>query len=479
MPVEHMDLSAESKESQLKHAEALKKFEAQQRARSIIVPTDISQIKTRLRELGQPVTLFGEGPADRRERLRVVIASLELSDEELARVQEIMRQQPGKASGKAETHAVLKETVYTAASEELIQARQQIAVFSFDQAKSRIQTTGRIRSSEQEQFAEDKRAAELYEKTRSVALYGSQFADERPLTSVRFSPDGALIASCSLGTAVKVWTGDNLELKAELKGHEERVTSLAWHPEGNSLLCSSSADASCILWNLHPTTTTTTTSDSAPSTPHVMRRLRGHVGTVLFADFHPMGRIVGTCGQDTTFRLWDIETGIELLLQDGHYKECSSLAFHKDGGLVLSTDWAGVALLWDLRSGQVVQTFQGHIKKITCSSFSPNGYQAATGSADNMVRIWDLRKKKCGYCLPAHTSVISDVRYSHSGELLLSSSFDGTLKAWGARDFQLLRSLSGHTGKIMGADVATNERQYVSAGFDRTVKLWTLKNDDD
>lgn len=82
-----MELSESSKAAQLAHAETLHKFEAQQRSRSIIVPTSIEEVKTKLRELRQPVTLFGEGPADRRERLKEFIARLELDADELHRVQ--------------------------------------------------------------------------------------------------------------------------------------------------------------------------------------------------------------------------------------------------------------------------------------------------------------------------------------------------------------------------------------------------------
>lgn len=87
MQVEVMDLSEESREAQLKHAESLRSFEAQQRARSIIVPTAIEDVKAKLRELGHPVTLFGEGHADRRERLREVIAKIELKGEEVSQIQ--------------------------------------------------------------------------------------------------------------------------------------------------------------------------------------------------------------------------------------------------------------------------------------------------------------------------------------------------------------------------------------------------------
>ena len=89
MVVEEMDLSAESQASQLQHAETLRRFEAQQRSRAIVVPTTAEDVKRKLRELGHPVTLFGEGPADRRERLKQVIAALELDEEEAKQLQAI------------------------------------------------------------------------------------------------------------------------------------------------------------------------------------------------------------------------------------------------------------------------------------------------------------------------------------------------------------------------------------------------------
>ena len=45
-------------------------------ARQIQVSTDDGEVKAHLRQLGQPICLFGEGPADRRERLRNLLATL-------------------------------------------------------------------------------------------------------------------------------------------------------------------------------------------------------------------------------------------------------------------------------------------------------------------------------------------------------------------------------------------------------------------
>jgi U4/U6 small nuclear ribonucleoprotein PRP4 len=90
MLVQQMDLSEESKEAQLKHAETLRRFEAQQRARTLVVPTSVDDVKKKLRELGHAVTIFGEGPADRRERLREIIARMELNEEEVSDMQVCM-----------------------------------------------------------------------------------------------------------------------------------------------------------------------------------------------------------------------------------------------------------------------------------------------------------------------------------------------------------------------------------------------------
>ena len=65
----------------------LSRFESQKRARNIIVPTAIEDVKRKLRELGQPVTLFGEGHVDRRERLKESIAHIELGVEEAGHMQ--------------------------------------------------------------------------------------------------------------------------------------------------------------------------------------------------------------------------------------------------------------------------------------------------------------------------------------------------------------------------------------------------------
>lgn len=70
---EYMDLEDEmSKDRQ----QLLEEFERRKKARQINVSTDDSQVKLDLRHLGEPICIFGEGPADRRNRLKELLSVL-------------------------------------------------------------------------------------------------------------------------------------------------------------------------------------------------------------------------------------------------------------------------------------------------------------------------------------------------------------------------------------------------------------------
>ena len=64
--------------------------------------------------------------------------------------------------------------------------------------------------------------------------------------------------------------------------------------------------------------------------------MTGHQQRVCRVAFHPSGDYVGSASFDTTWRLWDVETAKELLLQEGHSKEVYAIDFQNDGALVAS-----------------------------------------------------------------------------------------------------------------------------------------------
>jgi WD40 repeat protein len=64
--------------------------------------------------------------------------------------------------------------------------------------------------------------------------------------------------------------------------------------------------------------------------------MKGHQDRVCRVAFHPSGEYVASASFDTTWRLWDVKTSKELLLQEGHSKEVYCVEFQHDGALVAS-----------------------------------------------------------------------------------------------------------------------------------------------
>lgn len=78
---------------------------------------------------------------------------------------------------------------------------------------------------------------------------------------------------------------------------------------------------------------TISSSSEAP-----LGRLRGHQDRVVRVAFHPSGHYLGSASYDGTWRLWDVsrERETELLLQEGHSKEVYVVQFQDDGALSAS-----------------------------------------------------------------------------------------------------------------------------------------------
>lgn len=495
---EVLQLSESSRAAQEKHAQLLRRVEAEKRARNISVPTSVDEVVLRLRQIGEPVTLFGERPADRRERLREILSRLELEGEETGFVHQVLldiQQQGGRpieahfsaTAGVAPTATVAAAAPAQAGgekqedqlfyiplqNEELKKARAAMFAMAATRTAERLQQQRAERARPDQGPAAvddaDLRAAELYATTDKIINVSSQNGDVRPISSVQYASDGRHVATGSWSGLVKVWDASNASESKVFRGHEDRITGVAWHParafsemsdaSDAVCLCSGSADSTARLW--------------AASRTEPLAVLKGHRARLGKVAFHPSGDYVGTTSFDHTWRLWDVATAQELLLQEGHYKEVYAIAFQKDGALAATGDLNGVGRVWDLRSGKSILPLQGHSKQILSMSFSSNGYMLASGSDDRSVRIWDLRQRKCSYMIPAHSNLVSEVKFSPgSSELLLSASYDASIKMWRTRDWKLLATLKGHDGKVMSADFAPDETHIVSCGFDRTFKFW-------
>ncbi|KAL9623238.1 MAG: hypothetical protein Q9160_002553 [Pyrenula sp. 1 TL-2023] len=481
----------------------LSQFDRKRRAAQLAVPTDDGRVRARLRELGEPITLFGEGPGDRRDRLRELLSSqLEAEGDGDVSIGDAAISPEEPAEEEQE------EEFYTEGSQGLLEARRAIAKYSLPRAKERI-----LRQRQESAIplrTHIKHRKNVKAQLSTFDLFGTQIAGDRPVSITRFSPSGELVAAGNWAGGIKLLSVPNLEEKAVLRGHTGNVGGLSWFP--GATLPSSTVSAGSVnlasgalgqegqhnvhLWSLEHDTPLAT--------------LSGHTDRVARVAFHPSGSYLASASFDTSWRLWDVNAQSELLLQEGHSRPVFAVSFNADGSLLASGGYDSMGRIWDLRTGRTVMILDGHIREIFALDWGSDGYRVLTGSGDGWVKCWDIRAVRGIGGLGAHTSNVTDLRWfsgnmsavdsmytqqtngvgeastepksytsdvppSTAGTFFVTSGFDKNVNVYSADDWALVKTLSGHSGNVLSCDVSDDARWIASCGHDRTVKLWGME----
>jgi WD40 repeat protein len=189
-----------------------------------------------------------------------------------------------------------------------------------------------------------------------------------------FSPDGRLLA-VGRGTTITLWDVDSASAVRTMDGHESRIYSLAFSPDGQTI-ASGGSDSTVMLWDVE--------------TGQVIHTLSEHTDEVTSVAIHPDGLLLASGSADGTVRLWDVESGERLRIVTEGEKQVNSVAFSPDGQILATGGRDSTVRLWDVESGEPVKSLYGHGSWIRCLAFSPDGRTLASGSSDDTIKLWDM-----------------------------------------------------------------------------------------
>ena len=117
--------------------------------------------------------------------------------------------------------------------------------------------------------------------------------------------------------------------------------------------------------------------------------LKGHTYRISSVVFSPDGTRILTGSLDQTGRVWDTATGKELLTLKGHIADgIQSVCFPPTASVSLPEVTTSTAKISDAETGNEALTLKGHANSVWAVAFSPDGRRIVTGSRDQTARVW-------------------------------------------------------------------------------------------
>jgi WD40 repeat protein len=295
------------------------------------------------------------------------------------------------------------------------------------------------------------------------------------------------------------------------EGHTREVASVSVSPDGQYLL-TASWDSTVRLWDI--------------KSGKELRRFGNPTGNVLAATFSPDGRRVAAGGSDKSVRVWDtatgqllhtfpapsvvyavafsvdgtriaigtsttkakasgiaiwnLQTGRQDIVLQGHTTIVKRIIFLPDGKRVLSCSNDKTIRLWDIASGQELRKFTGHTGLVSRIALSPDGKQVVSASTSDGLRIWEVETGREVRRLDAGS--VLGVAWSPRGARILSGGSDAakvpagdhSIRLWDTDSGKELHRFQGHAKGVWAIEFLPDGRHAVSGGADGSVRLWAL-----
>ena len=124
--------------------------------------------------------------------------------------------------------------------------------------------------------------------------------------------------------------------------------------------------------------------------------------------------------------------------------------------------------IWEVQTNTCVATLQGHTSYVYGVSFSPDGKYVASCSSDMTVQIWKVQTNKCVATLKGHTGGVLGVSFSADGPILCNGKYDQDL---GGIDKQMCRYCSKVILLQINGMSSFNGR-YVESQMITIIKIW-------
>jgi len=131
-------------------------------------------------------------------------------------------------------------------------------------------------------------------------------------------------------------------------------------------------------------------------------------------------------------RIYDVDTGRELLVVEGHKGYVTCMYMTADGTRVATGCSDGEIKVWNIETRNEQKSFRIPDSAISAITFDPGLKHLAAGTENGTFRIWDLDSGNEQLSMNAHYKPVTSLAFSPDGRCLATGSDEHTVKFWDA-----------------------------------------------
>ena len=286
-----------------------------------------------------------------------------------------------------------------------------------------------------------------------------------PVASVKFSPDGSVLA---VGGYQKVRLLDTHSGKviAELTGHTDAVRSIAFSRDGKKLAAAGGEpqrEGEVKIWDL--------------ASFRLISTLKGHKDCIYSVAWSPDGKVIATGSYDKMVKLWDVASGKELRNLQDHIDAVFAVAFSPDGRRLASASQDRTVKIWDVATGKRLYTLSDASDGLTSFAFAPDGGQLAAAGYDKTIYIWQLGDEDghLVHSLIADEDSVLSLAWSRDGKTLVTASSDGSIR-FRDTNLDLKGVINGQPDWVGTLDISPDGRWLAAGRFNGSLSLYDATN---
>lgn len=293
------------------------------------------------------------------------------------------------------------------------------------------------------------------------------------VTSVDFSPDGKSVATSGGDNTARIWdiTPSGSKELVTLSGRQFRNAN--YSPDEKWIVTASFEDGVVQVWEVE-------------SGLEILN-INAHVGRVNQAVFSPDGKQIATSGADNTVKIWDADTGQELFtitgfgdgsIGNGAHPGVLDVAFNPDGNKLATASGDGAAKIWDSQTGVELLSLEGNGSPLSRIQFSPDGSLIATASEEPdltaQLRVFDANSGSEIWRQTIQQTRVWGLAFDPKGERIVTAGGQGVIKIWETSTGEELIDIPDYTASAGNAIFSPNGSRLAIVGGDG-LQIWDIE----